>query len=240
VCGVHTRIFGVRSHKEDTSDLRQRGEKGGKGASERRSISEKNGGKREEKGLATTRRTKKQKTGTPKKKLPGKKTWHSVKTDSVKTDSVKTDSVKTDSVKTDFVKTDSVPGFSGKICFTGFLKKQFDFLLLIGAIVSKLDIRAFWPKIAPSVKVTQLTRGELALKRSAAARPSKGTLVRPLWRAAGSGAKAPPLAARPRVYELIADWGSRRAHRPHTKHTPLSYLTIFAIACLPSLESIHR
>jgi len=41
---------------------------------------------------------------------------------------------------------------------------------------------------------TRVARGDL--KRSAAVRPSVDTLVQPLWRAAGSGAKAPLLAAR--------------------------------------------
>jgi len=36
---------------------------------------------------------------------------------------------------------------------------------------SKIDIGAFWPKNAPGVKVTRVARGDLALKRSAAARP---------------------------------------------------------------------
>jgi len=44
-------------------------------------------------------------------------------------------------------------------------------LILIGAMFSKIDIGAFWPKIAPGVKVTRVARGDLALKRSAAARP---------------------------------------------------------------------
>jgi len=56
-----------------------------------------------------------------------------------------------------------------KIC-AGFFEKN-DFWLHIGAIFPKFDIGTFWPKIAPSVKVTRVARGNLALKWPQRAHP---------------------------------------------------------------------
>jgi len=101
-----------------------------------------------------------------------------------------------------------------KIC-DGFSEKKFDFLLLIGAIVSKLDICAFWPKIAPSVKVTQLARGDLAV-----ARPPRELWSDPCGARLAAGLK-PLRLPRARVYMnslRIGVAGERTSRTQNTRH----------------------